>query len=393
MIDPGELARDYTHFRVSERLLFTGHSHQAWPDVGLKAQEEAWLDAAQYVDEKWERAFARAEEVRSGFRRLLGDSTGFMALGSNTHELVVRLLSGLDLRRRPRIVTTDGEFHTLRRQLDRLAEEGVEVLKVDSADPSTLAPRIAALIDDRTAAVMVSSVLFKTARIVPGLAEVASAAEQAGAVCLVDAYHHLGVVPFSLDEMGLGSAYVVGGGYKYCQLGEGNCFLRFPADCVLRPVITGWYSEFDALHGEHDGVAYGRGDARFAGATYDPTSHYRAAAVFGFFESRGLDVPTLREISQRQMGVLVDQFDQLGLDPAVIDRDRHVQLTEVAGFLSLRSPHARELSVALRSRGVLTDSRETSLRFGPAPYTTDDQIAQAMNHLGDLARGLSGFAV
>ncbi len=43
-------------------------------------------------------------------------------------------------------------------------------------------------------------------------------------------------------------AWVVGGGYKYLQLGEGNCFIRLPPHASgLRPVITGWYAEFEAL--------------------------------------------------------------------------------------------------------------------------------------------------
>ena len=85
-------------------------------------------------------------------------------------------------------------------------------------------------------------------------------------------------------------AFVVGGGYKYCQLGEGNCFLRIPRDTDLRPVVTGWFSEFTALADRQrpDRVAYGEGGDRFAGATYDPTSHYRAAAVFDFFREQGL---------------------------------------------------------------------------------------------------------
>src|SRR6185295_16483886 len=108
------------------------------------------------------------------------------------------------------------------------------------------------------------------------------ACEAHGAPLLVDAYHHLNVVPFDVRGMGLDRAFVTGGGYKYCQLGEGNCFLRIPPDCTLRPVVTGWFAEFDALAGaEHGGrVPYGKGAARFAGATYDPTSHYRAARVF-----------------------------------------------------------------------------------------------------------------
>ena len=78
------------------------------------------------MDDKWEHAFAQAERVREGFARLLGDAGGGIALGANTHELVVRLLSALPLRTRPRLVTTDGEFHSIRRQLDRLEEEGLD---------------------------------------------------------------------------------------------------------------------------------------------------------------------------------------------------------------------------------------------------------------------------
>src|SRR5207245_8707834 len=47
-----------------------------------------------------------------------------------THELVVRWLSALPLGRRPRLVTTTGEFHTIRRQLQRLGEEGIAVVTV-----------------------------------------------------------------------------------------------------------------------------------------------------------------------------------------------------------------------------------------------------------------------
>lgn len=64
---------------------------------------------------------------------------------------------------------------------------------------------------------------------------------------IVDVYHSLNVVPFSIQSLGLEDAFIIGGGYKYCQLGEGNCFLRFPKTCQLRPVITGWFSEFSSL--------------------------------------------------------------------------------------------------------------------------------------------------
>jgi kynureninase len=380
------LAAHYSRFRVADRLLLTGHSHQAWPDVAVEGQLEAFDDAALHVDDKWERAFAKADEVRAGVRRLLTDPAGEIALGVNTHELVLRFLSALDLRARPRLVSTDGEFHTLRRQLGRLDEAGLDVVRLPAGPADTLAERLAAAVDERTAAVLVSAVLFETARIVPGLDVLARACADAGAELLVDGYHALGALPFDLHARGLGAAWVVGGGYKYLQLGEGNCFMRLPAHAdELRPAVTGWYAEFAALADEHDParVAYGTGAARYAGSTYDPTSHYRAARVLRFFAEQELTPERLRSSYRRQVDLLAAAFDALGADDTVITRDRETSLEQYGAFLALRSARAGELQHALAERGVLADSRGSWLRLGPAPYLSDEQLERAMALLGD----------
>jgi kynureninase len=379
---PNALAPHYGRFRVAERLLLTGHSHQAWPDVGLEGQVEAWNDAALLVDDKWGRAMEKADRVRAGFAKLLACPPDEIALGVNTHELVIRFLSALELRGRPRLVTTDGEFHTLRRQLDRLAEEGIEVVKVPSSPAAEVAARLDAALDERTAAVLVSAVLFGNGHIVPHLDQVAARCRAVGAELLVDAYHALNAIPFDVARQGLGDAFVTGGGYKYCQLGEGNCFLRVPPGRDRRPVLTGWFSEFAELeHSPRGGVSYGTGPARFAGATYDPTSHYRAARVFGFFADQGLTPDFLREMSRHQVGLLAAGFDALDLDPGVITRDRAVPLDAVAGFLALRSPRATDLARALKERGVQADVRGDLLRLGPAPYLSDRQLEAALEAL------------
>src|SRR5882724_5306939 len=388
---PNALAPHYSRFGVSERLLLTGHSHQAWPDCGFDGQMAAWLDAARHVDDKWEHAFERAERVREGFARLLGDAGGGIALAANTHDLLVRLLSALPLRTRPRLVTTDGEFHSIRRQLDRLEEKGLSVVRVPEAPLGSLAARLSRAVDDHTALVLVSAVFFDTGRIARGLADVAASCRRHGSRLLVDVYHALNVVPVSLADEGLGDAFIVGGGYKYCQLGEGNCFLRIPPDTDLRPVVTGWFSEFSALADGQgaERVAYGPGGDRFAGATYDPTSHYRAVPVFDFFRERELTPALLREVSQHQIGRLASGFDALDLDPAVVTRDRGSPLSEVGGFLALRSPVATSLARQLRTRGVWTDARGEVLRLGPAPYLCDQQLRDAIALLAEVARETS----
>ena len=384
---PNALAPHYSAFRVAERLRLTGHSHQAWPDVGFEGQKRAWLDAAEHADAKWTLVAAKADRVAEGFRALMGGCDGDLTLDANTHALVVRFLSALPLAARPRVVTTDGEFHSVRRQLDRLAEEGLRVVKVPAEPVATLAERVAAEVDDRTASAMMSAVLFESGRIVPGLAAVAEACVRHGAELLVDAYHALGVVPFCLE--GIERAFVVGGGYKYCQLGEGNCVLRVPPGCTMRPVVTGWFSEFTALAEVPSGgkVPYGSGPARFAGSTFDPTSHYRGAAVFDFFVEQGLHVGFLRRVSQHQVGLLVDRFQALDLDPAVVRLDDEVALEERGGFLALRAADAAALGAGLLERGVRTDWRGQWLRFGPAPYLSDAQLVTAMDALGEVARG------
>lgn len=385
--DPNPLAPSYSRFRVGERLLLDGHSHQAWPDCARRGQLEAWDDAAALGGQKWDRAFARAEDVRRGFASLMDDPEGLYALGSNTHELVVRFLSALPLNRR-RLVTTTGEFHSVRRQLHRLQEEGLEVQWIAAEPVETLAQRLAGAVTDGTAAALVSSVLFENSRVVPGLDEVMQACQRHGAELLVDTYHALNVVPFPLRDLGLEGAFAVGGGYKYCQLGEGNCFLRIPPGRRFRPVITGWFSEFTALaeDAREGSLAYGSGADAFAGATYDPTSHYRASHVFAFFREMELSPAVLRAVSSHQIRTLAESFDALDLDPALLRRRRSVPLEEVGGFLALESPRADDLCRGLARAGVATDSRGRWLRFGPAPYLSDRQLRDAMAALGQVAR-------
>jgi kynureninase len=351
----------------------------------------AWEDAAADVDGKWQRAFAMADRVRQGFAERLGDPSADIALGASTHELVVRFLSALPLSQRPRLVSTDGEFYSLDRQLRRLEEEGVEVVRIPADEPEKLAERLSKAVNSQTAAVLVSSLLFRSGRIVPGLGQVAKAAEQHGCELLVDAYHAINVAPLHLPQEGLENAFVVGGGYKYCQLGEGNCFLRIPPDCSLRPVVTGWFADFARLEGHSgQGVSYGEGPSRFAGATYDPTAHYRAAAVLDFFAEQGLDQNLLRQISLRQLGLLRSSFDALDLPPGMLRRDRAASPEEVGGFLVLEAGRAEEFCAALWRRGMATDFRGHSLRLGPAPYLSDRQLRDAMQLLGEAARELAG---
>jgi kynureninase len=122
---------------------------------------------------------------------------------------------------------------------------------------------------------------------------------------------------------------------------------------------------------------------RFAGSTYDPVSHYRAARVLDFFEEQGLTPQRLRESYLQQTTLLAERFDELGLDD--VTRDRETPLEAFGGFLAVESERAEELSRRLLDAGVVTDSRGRYLRFGPAPYLSDEQLEDAVAQLGRVA--------
>ena len=387
MLDIDQLAQSliphYSHFRVAERLLFTGHSHQAWPDVALDGQKEYFMDSAELVDKKWAKAAEKTEILREYLRQFYDDPNGFYCREENTHFLFISWLSSLDLKNKPKIISTDGEFHSIYRQLHRLEENGLEVSWVPTNPDESFAHRIIAEMDDRTSAVMLSRVYFESSLINTHLSEIAKAARSKGIPVLIDDYHATNVVPISLRDADLEDCFILIGGYKYLQWGEANCFLRFPKNCELRPAITGWFASFSTLEKPRtsDLTEYDNSDQRFASGTYDPSSQYRAAEVVEFFKEHHLTPEILREQYQQKVGLLKEHFLNHNFSSNLIKLTHNRGLEFNGGFLSLTSPGAQEIRARLLEKDIFTDARGHILRFGPAPYTTTAQIEQVMKEL------------
>ena len=132
-------------------------------------------------------------------------------------------------------------------------------------------------------------------------------------------------------------------------------------------------------------MGYGPGAQRFAGATYDPTSNYRAARVFRFFADQGLTPDLLRRSYQHQLAVLAQAFDALGLPDAVVTRDRGRRWTPSAASSPCAARRPPGSARRWPPAGVKTDTRGDILRVGPAPYLSDAQLTTAIAHLGEAA--------
>ncbi|MCC5913629.1 MAG: hypothetical protein JJU46_04570 [Balneolaceae bacterium] len=380
----------YSHFNVSNRLLFTGHSHQAWPDVAFEGVQEYMKMVAEQVDKKWAFGFEKTEIMRNYLRDWYDDPKGLYCREQNTHVLMVAWLSALDLKNKPKIITTTGEFHSMYRQLKRMEEEGIEVVYLPHEDDDKLLEGIRSELDSRTSAVMLSHIYFETSEVNTRIKEIAAESRKAGVPLLIDDYHGTNVVPLSVREQELEDVYIFIGGYKYMQWGEANCFLRFPENCKLRPAITGWFSAFSKLdHPRTDEpVEFDDGNQKFATATYDPISQYRAAAVTEFCVRQGLSRDVLLKQYRSQVAYLRELFDGKSFDPEMIRHANKRPIGETGGFMALKSPNARELRAMLLDRGIFTDARDEIIRFGPAPYTTSEQCKKVIDALEECVSEL-----
>lgn len=379
-----ELQPFYSKFDVANRLLFTGHSHQAWPDAAFDGLDEYAEIVAKEVDKKWETGFEKTEILRTYLRNYYDDPDGRYCREQNTHVLMVSWLSSLDLKNKPRIITTQGEFHSMYRQLRRLEESGIEVIYLPHQNDDQLFDTFQKeLKKDQTAAVMLSRIYFETAEINTRCSDIARYAIEQDVPVLIDDYHGTNVTPISIREEKLDQAYLLIGGYKYLQWGEANCFLRYPKNCRLRPVVTGWFSAFEQLDQPRDDkpVSFDDGNQKFATGTYDPVSQFRAAAVTLFFNEMNMTPELLAKQYRAQITFLRSLFDEFNDPGSGITHANLRSLEETGGFLALESRNARQISQALLDDSIYTDARDKILRIGPAPYTTKEQCTKIIYQL------------
>lgn len=371
----------------SEQCLLTGHSHQAWPDISREGQLACWDDAASLADEKWGKIFG---EILPEFQalvagRLGSERPGDLALAPNTHELVYRLASCFPAQ--AKVVTTDGEFHSLRRQLCRLEEEGLHVHRtpVHSDGGEDFATRFCAALEaQRPDWAALSLVMFGTAQVVVELPKILQKAADLAIPVLVDAYHGFNVLQMDVQQWP-GTTFVVGGGYKYAQMGEGACWMLLPADATkFRPRTTGWFADFEHLEDAQSQVSYSQGGLRFFGATFDPSGIYRGLWTLRWMDQMKLSTEVLRRQSLLATGLLIERFDDLELKNHGLRLATPRADAERAGFISIETPNAKALQLKLREAGVHTDARGHLLRFGPGPYTLAKEIDAAMETLAAL---------
>jgi selenocysteine lyase/cysteine desulfurase len=370
-----------------ERLHMAAHSHHLWPDASFDGQVECWNDAARLADRKWDRIMG---EVWPDAQRNVAAELGTgrpesIVFAPNTHELLVRLFAAASEKWPIRVLTSNGEFHSARRQFARWEESGAAVVERVPAEPfDTFSGRF---LDHAKSGdhdfIFVSQVLFGSGRIFDRVDELAELARPDGPWVVIDGYHAFMAIEAPFSGKAAQSAFYLGGGYKYAMAGEGCAFLHAPPGFGPRPRITGWYAEFEDLTLPPGSVGYAKDAMRFMGATFDASGLYRFNAIQRMLRENDL---TTKRISAHVEALQLKLLDALSntvfasadvLNP--LDGQRH------ARFLAFRSPNAQRWCRELAGRNCIVDVRGDVLRIGLGLYHDESDIVRFAGMAAELS--------
>jgi kynureninase len=385
MIDIGAAALDEALIAQSIRPFFSralapgrpiylaNHSLGRPPDRVTEDVQRA-LDAwYRDMGEAWDEWLAAHERFRALTARLVGvPDAGSIVPKTSAGQGLRAVLNSLE----PgvRILSTDAEFDSLDFILRAYREKG----RIDLA---AVPARAEALIDElkkkRTALVVVSTVLFRSAEIVPGIESVIRAAHADGASVLLDVYHHAGVLP--LDLAALDADFAVGGSYKYTRGGPGACWLYVHArHHAERTLDTGWFAKENPFGYERpDPPRFAPGGDAWLEST--PPVLARVQALAGIEFTLAIGVSRLRDYHLAQKERFAAQLAERGIRVEGVG-------AQYGAFLSFAHPQATHLSAGLLQRGVKTDARGDRLRLCADLLNTDDELAAAAQTLGALIR-------
>ena len=267
---------------------------------------------------------------------------------------------------------TELDFPSIRYVYERLAPRlGATVVVVPSEDGISIdEERLLAEIDERTALVAISHVLFRSAYIMD-VASICRRAHEVGAVVSLDAFHSVGVMPVDVKRIGVD--FLTGGVLKWLCGGPGGCFLYASPETTARltPALTGWQAHRRpfGFEGEMD---YAEGAARWLSGTPVIPALYAATEGPRLVRKAGIDA--VREKSIRQTSRLIALADERGY-PVHAPRDP----SRRGGTVALDVPHAYEIAQFLLSRDIIVDYRPNAgIRIAPHFYTSDSELERAI---------------
>ncbi len=342
----------------------------------LKEYADTWAEDGVLAWHDWLPRVTQTAELVGG---LINAPPGTMIMHQNVSTLTSILISGMDFAgARNKVVTTELNFPSVVYNWTAQQRRGAKVEAVKSRDGLSIQTEdLIAAIDDRTAAVALDLVLFRSSALLD-VKPVVEAAHRRGALVVLDTYQATGSVP--IDVQALGVDFLIGGSVKWLCGGAGAAFLYAKPEVTreFRPLQTGWFSDkkpFDFRFGEVD---YAEDAHRFMGGSPSVPALYAARA--GYEIIREVGVEQIRAKSRRQTELLISLAHEQGLKVNTpLDPARR------GGTVCVDFTHSEHCSKKLIERGYIIDWRPGGgIRISPHFYNSDEECRGILEAIREL---------
>ncbi len=339
----------------------------AWDTRGVRAWHEGW----------WE----IGRETGDLLAPILGVPPGTISMHQNV-TVTMGIIASCYRFDGPRnkILLSELEFPTNMYLFEGCRRLGAEIVYVPSDDGIRVPlDRLLDAIDERTALVPVSLVLFKSSHIQDARA-IIERAHRVGAHVILDVYQATGTVP--LDLTALGADFAVGGSVKWLCGGPGAAYLYVRPDLAstLEPALAGWAAHAAPFAFETGALRYARAPERFQSGTPNVPALYSARAGYRIIAAIGVDA--IRAKSRRLTRRIIDAAQAKGypVNTPLDDRER-------GGTVTIDVPNAATVAEELIRREVIVDYRPgAGIRLAPHFYNTEDEVDRAMATLEEVAQ-------
>jgi kynureninase len=338
-----------------------------WATRGVRAWEEHW--------------WMLAAEVGDEIGALMNAPRGSVSTHQNVTTCQAVVASCFDFSgKRNKVVYTDMNFPSVMYFWEAQRARGARVHMVRTDDGITVpTERLLDAIDEETALVPVSHVIFRSAFINDAKA-IIEKAHRVGAFVVLDTFQSLGTVPVDVQQLNVD--FACGGVLKWLCGGPGVAYLYTRPDLgkTLRPTFTGWIAHESPFAFEVGATRYAEPPYRFMNGT----QHIPAleACRPGVKIVREVGVDRIRDKSKRQTGRLIALAEEHGWQ---VNTPRDPE--KRGGTVTIDMPDSQQVCQELLRREILVDWRpKAGVRMSPHFYNSDEELDRAINAVEEILK-------
>jgi kynureninase len=329
----------------------------------------------------WETWAPEMYRVADLVAAIIGAEPGTVVMRQDVASLLGSLASCIDWSgRRNKVVYSDLEWPGSHYLWSEQRRAGADVVVVPNEGDGVHLDvhKLVDAIDERTAVVPISLVLFRSSTLVD-VRPVIERAHEVGAWVVLDAYQGAGCLP--VDASALGADVVVGGSVKYLCGGPGAAWMSVRpgfAEEALLPAQVGWFGHARPFDFAFDPVTYAPGARRFAGGTPAVPSVYAATAGYEAVLRAGVD--RIRERSQSLTQPLLEG----ALERGFTVRSPH-DPAQRGGHVTIDPGDSQRVHDELIVRGYVVDHRPgAGIRVGPHFFNTLEETLSVLDVMSEV---------